>query len=508
MIATSTPAAVEAGRQILAAGGSAADATVAAAAALVVTEPTGCGLGGDAFAIVSPPEAPPQGLNASGCCPRALSARDLRGQGLDAVPPEGWLPVTVPGIVSGWWALHQRHGRLPWARVLEPSRQLAREGFEVSPAVAAQWEAGGARRFGGREGFEPFTGTWLLPGPRAPAAGESFRNPDLADTLEHLARGGREAFYQDLAVTIATHARDTGGFLTREDLAAHQEEWVDPVPVRYHGATVWELPPSGQGLVASLALALADPLPVPSGEQLLAPSRLHRLAECLRQAIAVGRLHLADPRHMTTSVAALLEPGFVDRLRAAIRPDTVLGDPGTVYLAVADADGMLVSWIQSNYMGFGSGMVVPGTGISMQNRGCGFTLEPGHPNELQPGKRPFHTIIPAYLEHAGRRAAFGVMGGPMQPQGHIQVATALLDHQVTPQEACALPRFRVLDGRRICLEAGIPEATREALARLGHELTPEPGPWAFGGAQMVLRHPGGTLEGGSDPRKDGHVARA
>lgn len=506
MVATSHPLAVAAGLEILREGGNAVDAAVATAAALTVVEPTSNGLGSDAFALVWDGSGL-HGLNASGRSPRRLTAEAVRRAGFSTMPSDGWLPVTVPGAVSAWVALSRRFGRLAFHRLLQPAIRYASEGHGVPPLTALAWQAA-ERRFASRDDFRAA----FLPGGRAPRAGELFRLPEQAESLRLIAESEGEAFYRgELARRIAAHAEAQGGLLTLEDLAAHAPEWVEPLSVAHRGYRLWELPPNGQGVVALEALGLLDPLDL--GPELLAGRRLHLLIEALRVAFADAYAYVAEPSTAPVPAARLLDTGYLDERRRLLterrNPQVAAGRPGTgdtVYLCTADRDGMMVSFIQSNYMGFGSGVVVPGTGIALQNRGACFTLEEGHPNQAGPAKRPFHTIIPAFLTtEAGEPvAAFGVMGGDMQPQGHLQVLLNLLDHRLDPQAALDAPRVHLLPDGRVAVEPGIPLDAREELVRRGHTVVKDPAPFGFGGGQIIWRDGEQELYvAGSDPRKDG-----
>lgn len=502
VIATSQPLAVAAAMHAYERGGNAADAVLAAAMALTVVEPTGNGVGSDAFAIVHD-GAEIHGLNASGRSPAGLDVERLLA--LDAIPLDGWDPVTVPGAVSAWAALSQRFGRLDLSEVAAPAIRLASGGFPVSPLVAAAW-ARAASRHGHREDFRDH----YLPRGRAPRAGERFASADLAATLQEIAETGGESFYRGrLAQRIAAHAADQGGPLTEADLAHHAPEWVEPLSVAYRDVVLHELPPNGQGVAALLAVAILehlDPAPEPDGAE-----AVHLAAEAMKRAFAEAHREVADPTAMTTTPAQLLAAHRVSLLARGIDPQRA-GDPGhgepryggTVYLAAADRDGLAVSFIQSNYVGFGSGVVVPGTGISLQDRGAGFTTERGHPNQVEASKRPFHTIIPGFLTGAVH-GPIGVMGGPMQPQGHLQLVTRIVDHAQNPQAAIDAPRWRVGAGRELYAEAGLPGRAVEHLRGRGHDVR-EVGLWdaQFGGAQLALRC-GDAWLAASDPRKDGHA---
>ena len=509
MVSTSQPLAAQAGLAMLQAGGNAVDAAVAAAMALTVVEPTGCGIGSDAFAIVSAPDGL-HGLNASGRAPAAWAPD--RFKGMEAMPQKGWDSVTVPGAVSAWVELSRKFGKLPLTQVAQPAITYARYGFPVSPIIARLWELGRSKL-----GDQPGFADCFLPDGRAPLAGEVFRSSGHADTLEAIAETQGEAFYRgDIARRIAADARAHGAVLTEDDLAAHKADWCGTVSQRFHDAIVHEIPPNGQGIAALMALGMLDALGV--GEHPVDDiETVHLSIEAMKMALADVYEYNADIDHMAVTPAELLDAGYLAE-RAALIDRKLAGDPGygtprpggTVYLAAADAAGMMVSFIQSNYMGFGSGVVVPGTGISLQNRGHGFNLRPGHANQVRGGKRPSHTIIPAFATRldGSPLMAFGVMGGPMQSQGHVQMSLRVLRYGQNPQAAADAPRWRVTGGKGVALEPGFDPAVVEELRRRGHDVTVEPGDgvFAFGGAQLIKRNGlGDTYVGGSDPRKDGQV---
>lgn len=505
VVATSQPLAAQAGLRMLLKGGNAVDAALAAAMTLTVVEPTGCGLGSDAFAIVWDGREL-HGLNASGRSPAGWTPE--RFAGLAAMPERGWEAVTVPGAVAAWAALSARFGSLSLAEVAEPAIAYAREGFPVSPTIAGLWERGG-RLLAAQPGFADT----FLPGGRAPRPGEIFRNPDLARSLEAVAASGGEDFYRgDLAARIAACAARHGAALSAADLAEHRADWCGTLTQAFGDATLHEIPPNGQGLAALIALGILERLGAlgldPDGIE-----SLHLQIEAMKLAFADAERHFADPEAMEFPAAALLDSAYLDA-RAALVDHHAAGLPsfgaprpgGTVYLTAADASGMMVSFIQSNYMGFGSGVVVPGTGISLQNRGNGFVLAEGHPNRVGPRKRPFQTIIPGFLTRGGRPwASFGLMGGAMQAQGHVQMALRLVAANRNPQAAIDAPRWRITGGRAVALEAGMPAAVASALADLGHQVTVEPmmPQSPFGGAQAAVRLPVGGYVAGSDWRKDG-----
>ena len=518
-VATSQPLAAQAGLDVLRAGGNAVDAALATAIALTVVEPTSNGIGGDLFALVWD-GSKLHGLNSSGRAPRALDAGLLRGLGHAEMPELGWLPVTVPGIPAGWQALHEGFGRADRERVYCAAIDYARDGFAVSPVVADSWARyhekidGPARQ----ADLAPQLAGWAAAfahDAHTPAAGERWRLPDHARTLETLAREGASAFYTgSLAATMVEFSIRTGGHLSADDFADHRADWVEPISVPYRGCEVWEIPPNGQGIAALMGLSMLEGFDLARHPH-VSEENWHLEMEAMKLAFADTHRCVADPDFADVPVAEMLSPDYAaarrtligDRARA--REPGELASGGTVYLCTADRDGMMVSLIQSNYHGFGSGIVVPGTGIALHNRGLGFNLEEGHPNEYAPGKRPFHTIIPAFLTQGGRPVGpFGVMGAPMQPQGHMQVVIGTLDHGLNPQAVLDAPRWRVLDGLDAVIESAAgPEIQRDLTAR-GHRLmSPDPGEtYQFGRGQIIWNLEDGVYVAGSDPRADGLVA--
>ncbi|MDR6224725.1 gamma-glutamyltransferase family protein [Desmospora profundinema] len=511
VVATSQPLAAEAGLEVLRKGGNAVDAAVATAAALTVLEPTSNGIGGDAFALVWT-GGNLYGLNASGPAPAALTPDLLKEAGRETMPAYGWLPVTVPGAPAAWAALVERWGKLPLTAVLEPAIRYAEEGYPLSPVLATFWSRAvrtAEQRWEGdwyREWFRVFA-----PEGRAPRAGEMWRSPGHGRTLRLIAETGAESFYRgELAERIDTYARATGGVLRAEDLADYRPEWVDPIHVSYRGHEVWEIPPNGQGLVTLLALQLLEEKGFAGRERI---DTYHRQMEAIKLAFAIGRETITDPRKMEWTVEELLSDAFAlkqrDRLGEeareyrGVKPDV----GGTVYLAAADGEGNMVSFIQSNYMGFGSGIVVPGTGIALQNRGHTFSLEPDHVNVLEPGKRTYHTIIPGFLTRGGEAVGpFGVMGGFMQPQGHLQVVSNLVDFHLNPQSALDAPRWCWTEGKTIQVEQGVPGWIVQGLLDRGHDIRVAPDAGLFGRGQMILRNEAGVLAAGTEPRTDGSAA--
>jgi gamma-glutamyltranspeptidase / glutathione hydrolase len=517
VIATSQSLATSAGLAVLEGGGNAIDAAVTAAVVLTVTEPHMTGLGGDLFALVwSAEEERLVGLSGHGRAGSRMTRDALLEAGHESIPSRGAASVTVPGSLRGWADLLERYGTITLAQALEPAIRLAREGFPVSPIVAEDWEAQVAalsRDPGAREVF-------LVDGERAPRAGEWFSNPDYARILQEISELGPDHLYGGaLGARVVEGLEELGGFVTLDDLRAHRSEWVEPISVPFRGVRVWQIPPPSQGIAALQMLRILEPLPLEAmGHN--SPEYLHHLVEAKKLAHADLAEHIADPRFMEAEVPTLLSDGYIQDRRGLLDPWRAMEttEPGaaateseTIYLSAADADGNMVSFINSVYFAFGSGVVVPGTGFDLQNRGSGFTLEPDRPNTVAPGKEPFHTIIPAFVtrirEDGGDEPwmSFGVMGGAMQPQGHVQVLLNLLLFGMDPQEAVEAPRFRHYAGLRLGLEAGIGSEVRAALQARGHD-TFTAGPGAVGGAQLILRLEGGGWGAGSDPRKDGQAA--
>jgi gamma-glutamyltranspeptidase/glutathione hydrolase len=520
MVAASQPLAVAAGIEILSKGGNAADAAVAVAAALNVTEPTSTGIGGDMFALFF--EARTQrvsALNGSGHAPVALTLERLKQEGLHELLPFHPYTITVPGACAGWCDLIQKYGTMSLAEILAPAIRLAEEGFPVAPLTAYFWARGVERQL-----KTALNGHELTIDGRAPRPGEIFKNPGLARTFRKVAEAGKQAFYQgEIAEAIANVIQQAGGCMTTDDLAAHGSAWEMPISVTYRGYRVYECPPNGQGLTALIALNLLEGFDLGSLDPLSA-DRLHLEIEAMRLAFADARWYVADPQFTDLPISQLLSKEYaqerrrlIDAHRAAL--DRQRGVPvtssNTVYFSVADKFGNACSFINSNYMGFGTGIVPKGWGFSLQNRGHNFDLDPAHPNALAPRKRPYHTIIPAMATResdGSLYASFGVMGGFMQPQGHVQVFTALADSGLDPQSALDLPRFCIEDGTAggaVALEEGIADEVRADLTRRGHEVRKVAG-WEralFGRGQVILRDPNsGVLSGGSDPRADGYAA--
>ena len=488
---------------MLAAGGSAVDAAIATAITLTIVEPVSNGVGSDAFAIVWDGRQL-HGLNASGRSPAGWTPEYFGGNG---VPALGWNSVTVPGAVSAWVELHAKFGKLPFERLFEPAISYGRNGYLVSPTIAEQW-AGQVPLFKTQPGFAQA----FLPAGRAPKPGELFTLPDHAATLEKIAATNGEAFYRgELAAQLEAHATANGGVMRASDLEAHRADWVGTISGTYRGYTIHEIPPNGQGIVALIALGILEQFDMSSLPADSADS-VHLQIEALKLAFADAQAYVADTDYMPVSPEQLLDKGYlkqraalIDRQRAS---PASAGAPsgGTVYLTAADASGVMVSMIQSNYMGFGSGVVVPGTGISLQNRGANFSAVQGHPNQVGPNKRPYHTIIPGFVSKDGAPVmSFGVMGGPMQPQGHVQVMVRIADYGQNPQAACDGPRFRWVQGMEVSCEDGFPQSTLDELRQRGHDILAIDDYNSFGSCQAIWRLDGGYFAA-SDPRRDGQAA--
>ncbi len=503
VVATSQPLAAQAGLAMLARGGNAVDAGLAAAITLTVVEPTSNGIGSDAFAILWDGQRL-VGLNASGRSPSGWTPERFAAH--KTMPTLGWDSVTVPGCVSAWVALSRRYGKLPFEALFEPAIRYARESFMVSPITAVSW----ARQAPSFKDMSEFCWTFL-PKDRAPFPGERFYCPQQAETLEDIAASRGESFYRGaLAERIALASRSDGGAMTQEDLAAHKCDWTDPISIDYRGYRLHEMPPNGQGIAALIALGILRHHDVASLPPDSADS-LHLQLEAMKLAFADTWLNVTDPDAMRVTTAQMLDDAYlagrakaIDMKRAQDHKAGIPKGGGTVYLTTADERGMMFSFIQSNYMGFGSGVVVPGTGISMQNRGAGFSLKAGHANQVAPRKRPFQTIIPGFLTRDGQPVmSFGVMGGSMQPQGHVQMIVRLVDYNQNPQACSDAARWIVNADFTVSLEDAVPASVREELARRGHRLVPSDRPqFGFGGAQLIHRLEDGYCAA-SDHRKDG-----
>lgn len=524
MAATSHPLATQIALDVMKKGGSAVDAAIAANAALGLMEPTGNGIGGDLFAIVWDPKTKKlYGYNGSGRSPSKLSLEWFQKNAYKDVPSYGSLPVTVPGTVAGWFDLHQKFGALPMQKNLAPTIAYARKGFPVTETIAYYWQV-----YVGRLSKYPgFVEQFTING-KAPVKGQVWRNPNLANTLEAISLGGADAFYKGaMAKTMADYVQSQGGFLSVQDLAVHKGEWVEPISTTYRGVRVWELPPNGQGLAALQMLNILE-LTDFSHIAFGSPEHIHAFVEAKKLAFADRAALYADPDFVKTPVASLLSKSYAAQRAKLIDPENAmpsvdaglaLNQGDTIYLTTADSNGMMVSLIQSNYRGMGSGMTPPGLGFIIQNRGEQFVLKPGHANSFEPNKRPFHTIIPAFMTKNDKPwISFGLMGGAMQPQGHVQIVMDLIDFGMNLQEAGDAPRIQhdgstepagqntpMQTGGIVNLESGFSYSTIQALMRMGHTIEFADGP--YGGYQAIMRDPEtGMYYGASESRKDGQAA--
>ncbi len=510
VVATSQPLAAQAGLEILQRGGNVVDAALATAIALTVVEPTSNGIGADAFALVWD-GAKLHGLNGSGRAPATHTMELFEQQGLTEVPTRGWLPVTVPGAPAAWADLHARFGKLPFRDLFTPAIRLAEEGYPLSPGLGEGW--GNAARNYGATNTGPEFAAWFTTftkGGTPPKAGEMWQLPDHGKTLRAIAESNAEAFYKGaIAQKIAAWAAETGGYLTTDDLAAHTSTWVDPIGVSYRGHEVWEIPPNGQGIAALAALNVLEGfdlsrIPRDSVES------YHLQIESMKLGFVDALKYAADMEHADVPMAGMIDKEYAAQRRRLITERAMLpeaGEPpkgGTVYLCAADGDGMMISMIQSNYQGFGSGIVVPGTGIALQNRGACFRVDRNHLNCVAPGKRPYHTIIPAFLTRDGAALGpFGVMGGYMQPQGHLQMVVNQVDYGMNPQTSLDAPRWQWHKERQVSIEMAAPQHVLNGLATRGHVLKIEYNGGPFGRGQIIRRLANGVYVAGSEPRADG-----
>lgn len=523
MAATSQPLATQVAIDILKQDGNAIDAAIAANAMLGLVEPTGNGIGGDLFAIVwSAQDQKLYGLNASGRSPASLTLEHFKKIGLDKIPSHGPLPVSVPGAVDGWFELHKRFGALPMTAILAPAIRYAREGFPLTEIIAAAWQRSAPRL----EKWAGFRETFM-PNGRAPAKGEIFKNPNLANTLEQIANGGRDVFYTgEIAKKIDSFMKEVGGFLSYEDLANHKSDWVEPVSTNYRGYDVWELPPNGQGIAALQILNILENYDIAS-MGFGSPDYIHRFIEAKKLAFEDRAKFYADPDFNKIPVERLISKEYAANRLKLIDPkqaathyeadDPVLEEGDTIYLTVADKNGNMVSLIQSNYRGMGTGLSPANLGFIFQDRGELFNLEEGHFNTYEPKKRPFHTIIPAFVTKDGKPfISFGVMGGPVQPQMHAQVLINLIDFNMNLQEAGDAPRVihsgssqptgeKMTDGGVVSMERGISDETIQALVRMGHRIEYSIG--GYGGYQAIMKDlTNGVYYGASESRKDGQAS--
>lgn len=513
MAATSHPLASQAGIEAMQKGGNAIDAAIAAAACLTVVEPTSNGIGGDTFAMVWT-KGRLYGLNSSGPAPQQISIEALKAKGMEKMPVGGWEPVTVPGAPAAWAALSKRFGKLPFPTVLQPAADHARHGHPVAPTVARAWQRTHEiyQKNEDKTLYEEWYRVFTCQG-AIPQAGDLWQSEDHARTLEEIGATHAESFYRGpLAEKIAKASAAGAGWLNRQDLAAFDPEWVEPISADYKGYQVWELPPNGQGIVALAALNILQEFQGLAKEDELT---IHRQIEAIKAAFSAGRQSIADPGWMEAgAVSELLSPSFAAKSASRIGdrarlPETgSLPNGGTVYLCTADEEGNMVSLIQSNYYGFGSGIVVPDTGIALQNRGFEFSLDPEHPNALAGGKRPYHTIMPGFLTRKGQPIGpFGMMGGYMQPQGHVQMLMNVIDFRLNPQAALDAPRFQWLEGNKVEVEQHFPRHLAQALAARGHEVAVALDSDSFGRGQFIWKdRKSGVLAGATEPRCDGSIA--
>ena len=514
MVCTSQPLASQAGLTILQQGGNAIDAAIATAICQTIVEPTNNGLGSDCFALVWT-DGKLHGLNGSGYAPQRLTPEAVAASGAtEKMPLRGWEAVTVPGAPSAWAELHKRFGRLPFAKLFEQAIYYAEQGYPVSPIVARFWQEGidALTPYKNNPAIAPWFATFDVHGNGvAPQTGEMVTLPDHAKTLRILADSYCESYYRgELAQKLVEFSDKTGGYLSLEDLADYRAEWVEPVHINYHGYDVWEMPPNGHGITALMALNILKDMEIGAKDT---GDTFHKQIEAMKLAFADGMHYIADPRYMQTRVEELLSDAYAAQRRALIG-ETALepthGKPfcgGTVYLCTADGEGNMVSFIQSNYKDFGSGIVLPGYGINLNDRGAGFSLNPELDDYLAPRKKPYHTIIPGFLTHEGEAVGpFGVMGAYMQPQGHVQVIMNTVDWLLNPQAALDAPRWQWIAGKEIWLESSVAPEIVEDLRRRGHEVRVLEDDTTFGRGEIIWRDSNGVLAGATEPRADGVVA--
>lgn len=512
MVATSQPLAAQAGIEILQRGGNAIDAAIATAAALTVVEPTSNGIGGDAFALVWTKDKL-HGLNASGPAPKSISATKIREQGYEHMPVYGVIPVTVPGVPAAWAELSKKYGKLSLQDVLMPAIRYAEEGYPLTPILGKYWKMA-YRKFKDNCTTEEFA-SWFetfAPNGRPPEIGEIWSSTNHAKTLRAIGETNARDFYEgEIASKIDAFMKKHNGYLSKEDLAAYKPEWVNPVSTNYRGYDVWEIPPNGQGMIALMALNVFKQLAKPEWQS---TNILHQQIEAMKLAFTDGKAFITELEEMPVSVDHLLSDDYARERAATIQEEA--SDPmpydlpkaGTIYLATADEEGNMVSYIQSNYMGFGSGIVVPGTGIALQNRGHDFSLDESHSNFLKPGKRSYNTIIPGFLTKDGQAVGpFGVMGGYMQPQGHFQIVSNTVDYLLNPQATLDMPRWQWIKGKTVHVEPEFPNYLVQSLARKGHDIHVAADTGSFGRGQIIWRDAEtGVLRGGTESRTDGAIA--
>lgn len=514
MVCTTSPVASQVGLDILKKGGNAMDAALAVATTLPLTEPTSNGLGSDCF-VIAWMDGKLYGLNGSGVAPKALSADIVRAAGHSVVPMSGWLPTMVPGAPASWAMLRKRFGTMEMKDIMAPAIRYAREGYNVPVNPARLWVAD-TKRFTeaaetAPETFAPWLEMFTKDG-KPYEAGDIFRSEDYARTLESLAATDCESYYHgEIMEKIVAFSQKTGGYFSREDFENYKPMWVEPITTKYRGYDVYELPPNGHGITVLMALNILSGMKLDGDRN--SDDTWHKIMEAIKLAFVDTKKYVADPRTMKTTVEQLLSLDYAAKRRALITENAILpeaGDPacgGTVYFAVADGKGNMVSFIQSNYKNFGSGIVIPGTGISLQNRGANFSLDPASDNYLEGGKRSYHTIIPGFLGKDGKAIGpFGVMGGFMQPQGHVQVLVNMLDYGMNPQEALDCPRCQWVGDKNIQLESDIPLQTVEALKARGHDVEVLQNTITMGRGQIIWRREDGTYIGATEPRADGCIA--
>lgn len=510
MVASTHPLASQAGIEVMKKGGNAIDAAIATAACLTVVEPTSNGIGGDAFALIWA-NGKVHGLNASGFSPRALTLDKIKSLGFESMPVYGFAPVTVPGVPAAWAEMSQKFGKLSLKDSLEPAIQIAKEGYPLSPTVAKYWDRAFriySKNLKGEE-FENWFKVFAPEG-RAPRAGEIWKSINHGNTLEEIGRTDGRSFYEgDLAERIDKFSKKFGGYISKEDLKGYKSEWVEPIKVNYRGYDVWEIPPNGHGIVALMALNILNNFDLVERDSV---NTQHILIEAMKLAFADGLEYIADHRYMKYTAEELLSPDY-GRERSKLIGHTAslpeAGEPhsgGTVYFAAADNQGNMISYIQSNYMGFGSGLVVPETGIALHNRGNNFNTIENHPNCVGPNKKPYHTIIPGFLSKDGNPVGpFGVMGAFMQPQGHVQVVTNTVDFHLNPQDALDAPRWQWTKEKTVAIEQNYPNDLALALLRRGHNIIVEAERGSFGRGQIIWRDENGVLCGGTESRADGFI---
>lgn len=511
MVACSQHLAAQAGLDVMKRGGNAIDAAVAAAACLTVVEPTSNGIGGDAFAIVWS-NGKISGLNSSGPAPMMISAESLKRSGYNEMPKYGWAPVTVPGIPAAWAELVKKFGKLSLNDDMRDAIIYAQEGFPVSTVVSRNWKRAYKILYNNLKDqkFKYWFNTFTRDG-GVPEAGDMWYFPDHAKSLESIAETYGDSFYKgEIAERIDKFSKESGGYIRKSDLENFKPQWVEPLSINYRGYDVYEMPPNSQGIVALMALNILKGFEFTERDSLYT---FHNQIEAIKLAFSDGLKYIADPSYMDVNVSELLSDAYADERRKQISKRASLPAPGTppkggtVYLAAADNDGNMISYIQSNYVGFGSGLVVPGTGIALHNRGNSFSLDQNHVNCIAPGKRPYHTIIPGFLAKDGKPVGpFGVMGAFMQPQGHVQVVMNTIDFNLNPQASLDAPRWQWIKDKKVIIEHGVPSKIAEGLSSLGHDICLSEDTDSFGRGQIIWKNDNGTLCGATEPRADGEAA--